>query len=550
MIVLVSCHARSPALTPPKPVVPVTPVAAAPAPAPAPTPVPATPVPPAPTEPACATDCLDEAQVAFEHKDRDRAIVLAYAACNRDNAEACSLLADVLDRFHVSERYGTTPTKLRDRAFLTLTTKCDAKTAAACFALGKIEFAGKRPSKTREDGQTHILAACDLNDGQACSYAVRFAPKRTDELLDKACKLDNARGCALLGDRDKKRSHELWTRACTANDAYACGRLGEAAKRANKLADAATAYETACELAKDGNCVEAGQLAEAKAPEHARELYDLGCKSEHGPSCVRHAMLLGTSRGGARAYGTSLELYEKGCKLETPGACDAEKRARAHPPDGTCTTTEACTALCAEGIPKSCTRVGDLANCDERANAYEHACAMGEATACERRGDLEELDHAPEWYAKACDAGDHAACTLRELADRVAAYPGALPGPKAKILARLHALCASNQHDACLWAAAKEVIDGDARKADAMMHRACDHNDGRACRMLAEQTGLYAGGGATSSDPDPRPEDVAAHARGLVFAKRGCGFGDDRACTLAELPVKSACSGRVWEEGL
>jgi hypothetical protein len=222
------------------------------------------------------------------------------------------------------------------------------------------------------------------------------------------------------------------------------------------------------------------------------------------------------------------------CTHAAAGVCVEAARVKAHPPDWHCTTEVACTTLCDEKLGKSCTKLGELVaarSCDAAAQAFETGCALGDLRGCRLAGNRAVGSRAATFYETACAGGDVEGCVLRDaLAFRV--------DRKSETLERLHRACLANRGDACVWFAS-EI---DATRAIKLLHAACEHDDGHACRMEANLIHTM----ATYETIDVAVAEKKVTAR----LHRACILGDAPACTLERPDTTTAGCGvdeLVWE---
>ena len=530
LLVLGACGASSRATDPgpAKPLLAVAPADATEAPRIAPD---AAVAPDALVLPSClGLECLVQARAAWKRHDRGVAILIANTACTGGEPQACLLAADYVDETPGSR---LAPAELRTRGIAGLEDACDKDRAEACLLLGRLRLHGRHGTRDPVRGKVLVTRACDLGSADACVVLASGEPdaKRTLALLERGCKGGSQNACVAVGDRilagDRPRARKMFQAACEANVAAGCLAEGREQRRAKQPALAATAFEKGCGLEPGASCVEAGKLAEPTQPGHTRDLYAEACDDNYGAACVELGLLIAGGKGGDRDWGAAIRLYHKACELETPGACEQELRAKAHPPDWRCATEAACTKLCDETIAKSCTKLGELVSatgdCEAGTAQYIKACGLGDGRGCRlaanHSGD-------PDIYNHGCDAGDVESCVLRD----VATYRGAR-NPEG--LKALHDACTAQRGDACVWY--WDTLDDP--PAILLLQTACDRKDARACRFLASHLGVRTtpGGSGTCCSELAESEIKAERAqakRGTAALHRACVLGDRRSCAV------------------
>ena len=503
--------------------------------------------------------CLTLAENAFDAGQKEIAVMTAIAVCDRGEGEGCLRAAHYMDKLRLSARAGRTSAQLRARAVKQFEDGCAADKGDACFRLGKALHQGKLMPLDATRGLALLEKACTLRDGNGCLFlgSIYKDDKRGLPYLDKACEAGSATGCTSLGERDKARAAELFAKACTGNDALGCARSGGIAKTAGRLADAVAAFERACELEHRQSCADAGALrASGKGVvdlAKARALYADACDEGLPAGCAAFAELMATDRGGARNWGKAVELARKACTLGEKAKCPQADKLQRTPPNGACTTIEACRALCGEKITKSCSKLallieqpGDEESCSDADSVRRDNCENGDGASCTLAGHREAgAAYAAKWYDLACKAGDAEGCALLDytLLDSTSRQ---IASDSAASLAKR---CAANRGNACIWHA--RVIEGRfTRQAQGYWRTACNRGDARACRLLASSRRGYVAPGGTCSDgcigmsgegdsrtpAQIRAEERAAAQLAAEVSKlyvKACDLGDAIACRRA-----------------
>jgi TPR repeat protein len=519
------------------------------------------PSPSAPAAPPDAEPTLDLAESAFESNQHELAIMTALAVCERGDGEGCLRAARYMEQKHFSERAGRTAAQHRARAIAMFEQGCAADRGDACFRFGRLLFQGKHAPKDEARGLELSERGCALKTGEACVFLASVFDKRSDakralDALERGCAANNAHGCTLLGDRvkDRARAFTLYAKACEGRDPLGCARHGTEAKRAKNLVAAIASFEVACELDHRASCLDAARLRETgkgivDLPK-ARELYAHACDASVGAACLGLAAMLAAGRGGERNWGEAVDRAHKACRLATPRSCDVVKRLVRSPPDWKCSTENDCKRLCDEMIGKSCTKLGRLIarsaeTCEVARDAFRDGCARGDAAACILVGNTEgRKPGAQDAYGKGCALGDPMACALD-------AFLALELGESREELARLALEKACKRHKpACVWDARKQER-GDLARTQRRWANACDRNDARACRLLAQVHGdqpIDKGGiiGLSGDGATPAQERAAAKIekeRRRLFAK-ACTLGDIIACERAFEPSEAGDAAR------
>jgi TPR repeat protein len=494
--------------------------------------------------------CLAVSESLFGANQHDLAIVMALTVCEKDG-EGCLRAALYMDKLHITTRMGKTSKQLRDRAISQFQDGCTANQGDACFRYGKLLVQGKLVPEDATRGLDLAEKGCTLKVGAACLFLGgiygqdrgRKDEKRSLAFLEAACAAGMAAGCTAVGDRvtDKKRAAALFAKACEGEDALGCARSG-AASRANPVV-AVAAFEKACELDRLESCVDAAVLRTSGRGvvdvEKARGLYRSACDGDIGAGCVGLATMTAKGTGGPRNWGRAVELAQQACKLGTKGGCARATQLERSPPDGRCTTSEACSALCDEKIVKSCVKLaqlngqpGDDESCDLAREAYARACEYGDGASCVVLGNREtEKRKASDWYRRGCKARAPEACILDS-------YIGAVDAAGREQLDATETLavaCAGNRGSACVWHAL-DIQDSDEKRAAALWRGACTRGQGRACRFLAATLERFRGTSviALSGDVDsPTAAERRAEAERRRLLARGCALGDAPSCADA-----------------
>lgn len=545
--------------------------------------------------------CLELSDSLFARGKYDTAIIQTFALCQNKVGSACFRVASYLDKKGIPKRFGTDASALRTQGLGFLEDGCAGNDADSCFGYGKLLFDGKFVAADLERGQELVARACTDGLGVACSFLanayesghrVKKDKKRAVRLLEEACTAGHASSCTTLGDKlrrsDKSRARTLYEKACSGAHLIGCKRsaklfgderdhektaqtllrvcelelaasdVDSAAKNCAasaelfaKLGDdemAAGTYLKACELDDTESCVAAGTYLElgkggVKAPEKARELYDVACHEGVGTGCFALAALVATGTGGERHWFQAVQLYEKSCTLNVNEGCKRGAQLKLTPPDSTCTSIAECKTECGNNVGKACRILGELKateeaveilaeearrngwqawdepTCSDAKRAYDAGCDLGDGVACLRAERDED----------ACNAGEKEGCVLRD----AGLYWDAEPGQKRKILRSIKTSCAQNSLTACVELS---ELFWETKPAESLqiLKKACDKKSARACRVLAFRLG--AGDLRHHSSPcltNDRPaeckrEKIAQKGRELL--RQACELGDLRAC--------------------
>lgn len=437
-----------------------------------------------------ARDALQEYETSGDSEDLKSAIMLATSACAY-KPKACMLKGDLFYRAYkdgldiesfLPGRY------VRDEITSAYSQATDAKdltlAADAYYKLGEVYTEFKRPknaatnfsmsckvggsaycakaaSALKASGQTKLAAstfakACELGDTQSClDYGEQLytqgATAKANALYQKACDGKEGAACRILGQRymkakGVKKALALWDQGCAAGDGMSCSlaagyevrvgkfdtalrnfeqgcSLGNAtacqfvadyALHQGKVSAAMSKLSTACSTNNAGACYTLGLL---QTQAQAQESFDKACKLEHKGACNALASSFSSTSGDAIA------AYEKSCKLGNSNSClqwgmalAANKQSKG--------AVEALTKACDLKNPSACERLGVLyiheQKAAEAATVYRKACALNSAVGCtqlglsyaEGTGVKKSASQAVSFFAKACKLGSADACVV------------------------------------------------------------------------------------------------------------------------------------------
>lgn len=499
--------------------------------------------------------CLELADASFRQRDPDGAIIRAFALCQREVPEGCLRAAHYLERRRIQSRFGATAKELRERGLALFEKQCSSNEAAACFRLGKALFQGKYTAGDVPRGAAHVERACDAGHGPACLFlagahdsgaGIKRDQKRALLFLEKGCQAGGASSCAALGDKvarsDAGRAMTLYEQACAGEDATGCARSGKIHAGRGDHERAFEALMKACELEHPASCADAAALLAGgtgvrQDAAKARVLHRSACDDGVGSGCLGLASLVASGAGGDRNWGEAVRLYEKACKLKAPGACKEGARLRRRPPDWRCATVDDCQKRCDEELGKACTQLGRLLatqagdpGCTEAGWAYENGCKHGDAVSCVFLGNNEtDKAEAESWYAEGCRRGSADACVLHDFVRHASAEPA----EQKKAARSLQRSCTARAHPSACVLLGRIIETSQPARARQLWTGACNEGNGRACRLLAHQLGVFPSLGGTSSqelDPGPQQLGAAIYEKGLDLLRRGCELDDTRSC--------------------
>jgi len=322
------------------------------------------------------------------------------------------------------------------------------------------------PSPPRESGAACAgadEATCAGSSGAECTERALAAWSEAVDargleciagLLADACALDDARACGFAGRlwldghglvRDVARGLGMLVRACDGGVAVAC--------------------TAAIRWIDDPH----GGSADVPGAQSLRVRMDLdlGCASGQGDACYNAGLLFYNGRDGApRDRARSSRVYERGCDLGDPRACNNLGDALAY----------------GQGLKRDLPRA---------AAVYEKACHLGEALGCGNLGYSAEhgagvprdLERARALYRAACATRDPYGCLHAEM---LAAEDAGAPREPPAVVSYWVRRCAAREARACAFVGIlyEDGPDGFARdeaKSLQAMTRACELGNGHAC---------------------------------------------------------------------
>ena len=517
-------------------------------------------------EKACQLDdlegCFNIGDLGVRMGDYPAARVAFQRACELGSGTGCARGADLIERGIGGTADPRAALPMFEKALAILGPRCP-DVSAACFVVGILQEEGKGTPRDPAKAIASYRRGCDGGSGDAC---LRLASaldqglggaKDTDganEAYDKACtRYDNGDACQKIGERlgiaKKNLPHafELVRRGCELDPKY-CGTLAEFYRLGFGIAapdqpEATRYYKAACEAgggwcenfgrrAHDGigmtadpaaaqaalergckggwatTCYQAAQYLVAAKTDDARAsaIAIMGCDGKHGSSCYLAGWLASMGRaGGPASPERALVLYERGCALTSPVACDAAGAAYragagapADPKKAIERFEQACTGTADELFAAACRSWAMMAYFGEAGAkdakvalaAFTRACKYGEPDTCgflgtlvtETGGTLEPVLAVIE---QSCKDGHEQACIA--LGNQLAASPRETDRRKAFDV--FVASCGRKSDDGCLrqadlladgWGITKDVA-----KAEELYRSRCDAGRAAACFGMA-----------------------------------------------------------------
>lgn len=288
-------------------------------------------------------------------------------------------------------------------AVLPLTGCASARPSAAPLSptVGIVEVRPAPEAPERERARASLPAgaepfqrACELGSARSCNaLAVKLLDgtgvtkdePRAVALLERGCELKLPMACFNLGYtaasgrgmvQDSARAAELYEFGCTGKIGEACNALGDLLKDA-ETPDAKRAlvfFEKGCELKATRGCVNAGGLhyfgnGTARDQAKAGRYYRLACDADVGLGCAGLATMVLLGEGGLVADPLSaMDLYEKGCRLDTYYGCYTYGLALSNGSLGAPDVEHAEPALrsaCDAGNAEACAALDSLLDSDE-----------------------------------------------------------------------------------------------------------------------------------------------------------------------------------------
>lgn len=274
-------------------------------------------------------------------------------------------------------------------------------------------------------------------------------------------------------------------------------------------------------------------------------LVQKACDADHGRACAFLANRYNSGLGVKKNRKRARELLEKGCRLDSPGACMtlADKIVKRDKRRAATLYQK----VCEDGRIIACMRVATMYSArrdhTEAAAAYDDACEYGEAEACARladhlaagKGVEREPARARELYQGACSVGNALGCF--GLAGMWARGVG---GPRdwGRALDTYESSCEFGLERAC--AARKRLArqPPDWRCANTDQCRAlCDERIARSCTKLGDLLlveSIAAEVKRRKTEPEPHLGwDEPSCSEPEDGYSAGCRNGDPRGCLLA-----------------
>jgi TPR repeat protein len=163
-------------------------------------------------------------------------------------------------------------------------------------------------------------------------YSTWDGTGRAHERLRVACSSGEGRGCMAFADayvdglglpQSKEKARELLRKICDGGHGASCVHLGDL-ERENGLSDAAQqaerSWRRACELRDGDGCHRLARLAIARgSPKDALPLYERGCTLRAPAACQDLGRLYLDGNGVARDPARGAALVEKGCRFGGAG---------------------------------------------------------------------------------------------------------------------------------------------------------------------------------------------------------------------------------------
>ena len=406
-----------------------------------------------------ARSCREAGVVLLSHEQSDKAWTMLEAACQRQEATGCLLLA-------------ARPDREADWPVALLTDGCAAYSAESCGRLGDLYAQGQGVVQDAAlAGQFHAVACqegfapaceqtseaesvadfhrlrCERGDASGCQTLGRSlmdeAPQRAQQTLSEGCGLGGQPACVDLGwlefaSENFETAEELWAEACESDTASGCAGLGwlmrNGGGRKSDLAGAADCDLKACALdvreCQTAAWLSLRGLGIERDVDQAVDWIRQGCEAGDQAACTDLGWRYSVGQGLPRDAAAAQTLWEAACEAGDSGACTALVFREAR-------DAETLRDPCEGGDPASCAGLGiayatgkgvsaDLTygmSLLEGACSAEPVCEWGScegdgAVACRWLGHMytqgagvkASRREAKQYYRRACDLGDLLSC--------------------------------------------------------------------------------------------------------------------------------------------
>lgn len=469
-------------------------------------------------------------------KDRGKAVDLYTKACEMEFMLACERLADIYRTGEGAERDPARAAKLYGQA-------CSSGEVSACHSLARMKLAGVKVDYEPKEALALYVRACEKGDDGGCVTASRLLTEgvhverslpRAYKLLEQGCEADGAASCDELADRlrigfgveadvEKADAHaqqslDINRNACEANQPETCDHVAhQIAHGKGPKTDFSAAREflrQKCEADVAPACREiaeqksTGELFPRNREEGVDTLLTMCNKDGDATACFLAAYYMRRGKSDELRLTRSVDIYQKLCDAEYPGAChslgtaylhglgvDADRTRALNILKGTCTEDESVGCL---SYTSAMLIGGDTDNVESLYERSAAECRANHAAGCIRQAEFtgygvvadQDLGAARKLYAKACDAGDLDGCAR---AEAIEAHQARLAKAKFETLA---AACTpttgdagtTNDSPACVAAglAAEYGIAGaeiTPQRAAGFYDRACEAGSRLGCQL-------------------------------------------------------------------
>jgi TPR repeat protein len=283
--------------------------------------------------------------------------------------------------------------------------RCQAGSAPACGALGRMLTAGIESGRDFERGMVLLEIACGQDDLPSCTYLAdtyvrtsrgKASLARAHDLAAHACERRSAEACTELGvvvrnERlaDQSVAWVAYRKGCELGDARGCELFALATwdtePRENRVA-AENALAHACELGRLSSCHHLGmhRLRDPDARRDAAQLLMRSCERGYGESCGVVAFLTAPLISANADCTRVLPLASKACELRESIGCDVRDACRLAVPAEAERALERLQAACGKNDPLAClywadgasARAQPAADPERIMRAYEKVCEV------------------------------------------------------------------------------------------------------------------------------------------------------------------------------
>lgn len=323
-------------------------------------------------------------------------------ACDEGNLDACDQLAM---RYLDGNGVALDPAA----AVPLFEENCAKGHAASCYRLGLLTSSGTGTEQDVERAKVAYRAACDGGHTQACNdLAVLMAR-------------DGADPAATI---------QMYREACAQKNALACFNLAFQLEQREELAEAAVAYEAACELGNREGCnalaiaYRYGRGVEADAA-RAAKIYEETClQREFALSCNNVGTMFFAGSGVARDLSAAAMFYQRGCALGFARACTNYGNVLAEVGSQDPVAAQLYRLGCERGDGRGCSNLGVAyvqgtggveKSPKDAVRMFEAGCRASDASACSNVGLMYEQGIGVERDYTAASAFYEAACKAQEL---------------------------------------------------------------------------------------------------------------------------------------